>query len=178
MSNPLGVNSTDETIEPGGDETNDDRQVVYMDDPEDDIDFVTLHNILYYIYSGSINMHIKREGDQDYEFPEGYPEESDPFRIFRNADKFLLTSLKELSYRHVIYGLTHENVAERLFHSACQHHENLRDGCLEYLLANYDKVKETEGWKRVANYNDDVPISVIKYRMGLLFEISKKVKQA
>ena len=106
MSNSLGASSTGEIVEPGGDEANDDRQVVYMDDPEDDIDFVTLHNILYYIYSGSINMHIKREGDQDYEFPEGYPEESDPFCVFRNADKFLLTSLKELSYRHLIHGAT------------------------------------------------------------------------
>ena len=148
-----------------------------MDDPEDDIDFVTLHNILYYIYTGSVNLHVKREGDEDYEFPEGYPDEPDLYCLFRNADKFLLTSLKDICHLHLTEGVTHENVAERLFHGDCEHHEDLKERYMEYLLANYDKVKETDGWERVLN-DEDVSASVVKYRMSLLFEISKKLKKA
>ena len=146
-----------------------------MEDPEDGIDFVTLHNILYYIYTGCVNLHLHQEGPHDYEFPEGYPSEPDPYLLFRNADKFLLLELKDICSRHLEHGVTTENVSERLFHGDCEHHENLKTVYLEYLIKNYDNVKLTEGWKRVFDNEDDVLPSVVSYRMGLLFEISQRL---
>ena len=43
-------------------EESDTRQVIYMDDPKDKIDFVRLHNILYYLYTGCVNLHLGDHG--------------------------------------------------------------------------------------------------------------------
>lgn len=130
------------------------RQVIHMADPEDDIDFVTLHNILYYIYTGTANLHIRHE-DDGISFPEGYPAEPDPYRLYRNADRFLLPSLKERCYTHLKHGVTPESVSERLFHKECEHYEELRSLYVEYIIANYDKVKGTVGWKQAVCHDDD-----------------------
>lgn len=146
-----------------------------MTDPEDDIDFVTLHNVLYYLYTGTVNLHARQESN-NISFPEGYPEEPDPFLLYRNADKFLLPALKKRCYDQLKNCITAQNVAERLFHKECEHHEELRALYLEYVFANYDKVKSTDGWKQVF-YSDfeDVPISVTRYRFYILHKISQKV---
>ena len=73
----------------------DTRQIIYLDEPADDIDFVTLHNILYFIYIGCVNLPLLEEDQIEEPFPEGYPDEADPFRLYKNADKFLLPALKE-----------------------------------------------------------------------------------
>ena len=121
-----------------------------MDDPADDIDFITLHNILYYIYIGRVNLPLPlyREEQDDEPIPEGFPDEPDPFCLFRNANKFLLPSLKELCLYNLEHGVTPQNVAERLFHPDCKYYEELKELYLNYLIENYDEVKETEGWER------------------------------
>jgi hypothetical protein len=146
-----------------------------MTDPEDDIDFVTLHNILYYIYTGTVNLHVPQIYQDDYLFPEGYPSAADPYLLFRNADKFLLPSLKNRCYNYLKNVVTPEIVAERLFHKDCAHHGDLKTFYLEYVIANYDKVKSTEGWKKAVCSEDENSLSVMKYRTSLLYEISQKV---
>ena len=155
----------------------DDRQVIYLNDLDDDIEFVTFHNILYYMYTGVVNLHLQRIEDAGYDFPEGSPEEPDPFSLFLNADRFLLTGLKDVCFRHLVYGVTIENVAERLFHRDCERHQELKDHYFSYLVDNFDKVKETPGWKQAMTYEDGILASVVRYRMGLFYEISKRLKQ-
>jgi hypothetical protein len=157
-------------------EISDGRQVIYMDDREDDIDFVTLHNILYFIYIGCVNLPLPREDQINEPFPEGYPEEPDPFCLFRNADKFLLPSLKERCLFNLEHGVTPENVAERLFHPDCQYHGDLKGFYLDYLIANYDVVKDTDGWERAVCGNDDDSASTLRYRARLILEISRKLR--
>lgn len=166
---------TSASSSPPSDGTYDDRQIIYLDDPADDIDFVTLHNILYFIYIGCINLPFPHEESDDDPLPEGYPDEPDPYRLFRNADKFLLPSLKERCYFHLEHGITHKNVAERLFHPDCEHHEDLKELYFDYLVANFDEVKETEEWERVVCNDEDVSPSFARYRARLLFDISKKL---
>src|SRR5436190_1339993 len=113
------------------------------------MDFVTLHNILYYIYTGIVNLHLPQEHQEDSPFPEGYPDQADAYCLFRNADKFLLPSLKERCYYHLKNGITPELAVERLFHKECAHHEDLKTLYLKYVIANYDKVKRTESWKKL-----------------------------
>jgi hypothetical protein len=159
-----------------GDKIIDHRQVVYLDDPADDIDFVTLHNILYFIYIGCVNLPFPAVERDDEPLPDGFPDEPDPFRLYRNADKFLLSSLKERCLLYLEHSVTTKNVAERLFHPDCEYHSELKEIYFNYLIANYDEVRETEGWERVVCIDEDVSPSTVKYRTRLLFDISKKLK--
>jgi hypothetical protein len=145
-----------------------------MDDPDEGIDFATLHNILYYIYTGTVNLHVRSKKDVKIPVPEGYPEEPDPYRLYRNADKFLLPSLKGHCYKYLKYGLTPENVADRLFHEECEHHEALQTLYLEYAIANFGKVKITEGWEAAVCNENEASVSVIRYRLQRLYTISQK----
>jgi hypothetical protein len=155
------------------DELLDDRRTIFLDDPADDIDFVTLHNILYFIYIGCVNLPGLKV---DKPLPEGYPEEADPFLLYRNADKFLLPDLKDRCLYSLECSVTVENVAERLFHPGCQYHEDLKAMYLDYLLFHYDAVKDTKGWESaVVNGDVDTP-STVRYRLRLLFDISRKVR--
>jgi len=63
--------------------TIDERPIIYLDDPADDIDFVTLHNILYFIYIGCVNLPLPGDESTKEPFPEGYPDEADPFCLLR-----------------------------------------------------------------------------------------------
>jgi BTB/POZ domain len=146
-----------------------------MDDPEDDITFVTFHNILYYIYTGTVNLHLRPKEQEYDDFPDGYPDEADPYSLYRSADRFLLPSLKERCYTHLIRGITPENAGKRLFHKECEYYEDLKTLYLDYVIANYDKVKVTEGWKEAILNEDGASPSVINYRNRLFYEISQKV---
>lgn len=152
------------------------RNVVYLDDPADDIDFVTLHNILYFIYISCVNFRFSSE-QRTIPLPQGYPDEPDPFLLYRNADKFLLPKLKHHYYFYLENNLTPATVVDMLFHSECTHHPELKELYIEYILANWDQVKDTEGWERaLCQDDDDVSPSVVRYRSRLLFEISKKLR--
>jgi hypothetical protein len=145
-----------------------------LDDPADDIDFVTLHNILYFIYIGCVNLPFPQGKPDSDPLPEGYPDEADPFRLLRNADKFLLPSLKEYCYFHLQYSITIKKVAELLFNPDCAKHPELKDFYFRYLVANYDEVKKTEEWERVVCMDEDVPPSLATYRSRLVFDITKE----
>src|SRR5213595_567566 len=71
------------------------RQTIYLDDEDDDLDFVTLHNILYYVYTGYVNLYNNAHGSKTLAMPVGSPDKPDPFRPFRNADKFVLPVLMD-----------------------------------------------------------------------------------
>jgi hypothetical protein len=163
------------TPNPPREEEVDHRQIISMEDPEDDIDFVTLHNILYFIYIGCVNLPLPKR-DDDEPLPEGYPDQPDIFMLFRNADKFLLPALKERCLFNLEHDITSANVAERLFHPDCEYHGELRELYFNFLVANYDEVKETVGWERAVCNLDDVSPSTIRYRARLLFEISRMVR--
>jgi hypothetical protein len=149
-----------------------------LDDPADDIDFTTLHNILYFIYIGCVNIGPPNNPQDVDPHPEGYPNEVDPFSLFRHADKFLLPSLKEICFRNLQYASTVKNIAERLFHPECRHHKDLQNIYVEFLVEHYEEVKETEGWK--AAFFDGIENSsptTIAHRMGLMFDITKKLRK-
>jgi hypothetical protein len=152
------------------------RDIVYLDDPADNIDFITLHNILYFIYIGCINLRFPGIQRTD-PLPGGYPDEADPFLLYRNADKFLLPKLKYHCYFHLENNLTPDTVPDMLFHAECQHHPELKELFLEYIVANFNDVKDTEGWERaVCQDDDDVSPSVARYKSRLILEISKKLR--
>jgi hypothetical protein len=155
------------------------RLVIYLDDPEDDIDFVTLHNILYYLYTNSVNL---RRGSDEYphnkeSHPPGYPDHPNPFDLYKSAKKYLLTSLSDYCYNYLKSTLSKHNVTKRLFRPDCElrDHEELKDLYMEYLQKNYDKIKTTEDWQAVVFDEEDVDASVREFHKELLFEIIKSL---
>jgi len=81
--------------------------------------------------------------------------------------------LKEQCYFHLQHGVTVQNVADILFHPDCEHHTELKQSFLDYIIANFKDVKDTEGWER-AICDEDVSLSISRYRARLLLEITRK----
>jgi hypothetical protein len=154
-----------------------DRQDVIHFKAGDGVDYTTLHNILYYIYTGYANLPcLNMLLDMD-PLPKGYPAEADPFVLYRNAHKFLLPELKEYCLYELKGGITPENVTTRLFHPICQQHPDLKEIYFNYLVENYDAVKDTDGWERAIIGDQNESSTVRDYRMRLIFEITKKVRR-
>lgn len=152
----------------------DSREIIYLDEAADDIDYVTLHNILYFIYIGCVNLPFSKDGPKE-EHPEGYPATADPLRLFRNAHKFQLPELKDRCLFYLDQGITPQTAVERLFHPECERYDALKTIYFDYVVANYDQVKETKEWERAVCNEDDVSPAVAKFRARLLFDISKKL---
>jgi len=159
----------------------DTRQVINLADPQENLDFVTLHNIVYFMYTGLVNLHEPYEGQGNVSLPAGYPAEADAYRLYCSADKFPMRSLTKRAYAHLKHGLTPETVSERLFQNDVEHHDELKTLFVDYILQNWDEVKVTEGWKRAhsddGGYYEDDPtyLKSLRYRHQLLFEISRQL---
>lgn len=155
------------------------KVVVHLDDPEEDIDFVTLHNILYYLYTKCANLRLGRNEypPNKKTHPPGYPDRPDPFELYKSAKKYLLTSLSDYCFKYLKATLTDGNVVERLFRQDCQirNREELRDLYLEYLMTNYDKVKKTEDWRRVVLGDENFDHSVSEFHKELFFGITERL---
>ena len=171
---PITTTEQEKTIDV--DRTLDTRQLIYMNDPNDEIDLVTLHNILYYLYTGSVNLHLG--GVTDIPLPEGYPPVANAFNLYRTAEKLLLTQLSELCLRYLKTTTSSSNVSKRLFSDDIEHHQVLRDFYLEYLVSNFGKVRKTDGWEKVASNLHEVLPSACRYQAALLLEITRKIKLA
>jgi hypothetical protein len=155
-------------------EGNDKQDVIHFG-PGDGVDYTALHNILYYLYTGYVNLPCLKERLYMEPLPKGYPTEADPFALYQNAHKFLLPELKEYCLFELECGITHDNVVTRLFHSICQEHTDLKELYFNYLVDNYEAVKDTDGWEKAVMGNQDESYDVRNDRMRLLFEITRKV---
>ena len=158
-------------------ESNNRTHLIDLDEEVDDIDFVTLHNILYYIYTGCVNLHYTNDDLESHNLPKGYPAEPDPVRVYRNADKYLLPDLKDRCCNHIRLTLTPENVAEKLFSVDGQRHQELQNIFLAYLLEHFDKVRVTTGWENALCEEGEIEPSLLKHRLRMIFEINKKSNQ-
>jgi hypothetical protein len=153
------------------------RELICFDQPEDDIDFVTLHNILYFIYIGRVNLPSPGEKPEDDPPPEGFPKTPDPFMLFKNADKFLLPELKEYCSYFLTRSLTPSTVVLRLFHPDVQLYPELKARYIEYFTGNFEAVKATKEWEDVAGreLDENESLYVTRYRTRLMFELFSKL---
>jgi hypothetical protein len=150
------------------------RDVIYLDEVADDIDFVTLHNVLYFIYIGCVNLPFSKNAPKE-DHPEGYPGVPEATCLFRNAHKYQLPLLKDRCLFYLDQGITPELAVERLFHPECENYDALKNLYFDYIVLNYDKVKETREWERVFCNEDDISLAAAKFRARILFDISKKL---
>jgi BTB/POZ domain len=140
----------------------------------DDIDFVPFHNLLYFLYTGHVNLH---KGTSLPKFPEGYPEMPDPFDLFRLADMYIAPALAERCFRYLIHTNTPENICGRLFNILCEPYQNLREEYIKFLLDNYTTVIATVGWKDVLFDTAELGPVERRYWGELLLEISEKLSK-
>lgn len=152
-------------------ESSDHRPIIRLDSPADEIDFVTLHNILYFIYIGCANLPVPRQNLGIGTIPQGFPTEADAFLLLRSANKFLLPELKKHCVECLKHGITTENVAERLFNRDCETYPELRKVYFDYLVEHFKEVRETEGWKKAASNDGEITQATAR----LLFDIFQRL---
>jgi hypothetical protein len=164
--------------------TTDSRLVVYFNTEDDDIDFVTLHNLIYWMYTNSVNLrgrglhHLPAQlPANDTALVAGHPAEADPFDLYRNAKKLLLEPLRDYCFDYLKRSTYNFNIINRLFRPdvALEHHDLLREWYLEKLIEKYDHVKNTDEWRCIMCNELDVSAETRQYHETLLFEISKRL---
>ena len=169
VTNPESISPTPET-----------RLTLYLNEPEDDIDFVTLHNIIYYIYTKSVNLRLsgllREYPANDTGLIVGHPPSPDPFDLYRNAKKFLLDPLAEYCFEYLRKS-TYFNIAESLFRrdTELKHHDKLRELFLKKLIENYEWVKTTTRWREIVCNELDISAETRQHHEQLLFEITQRL---
>jgi hypothetical protein len=163
--------------------TTDSRLVLYFNSPHDDIDFTTLHNIIYYIYTKSVNLRARGRRllpAHDTTLIPGHPHPADAFDLYHNSKKFLLDPLTDYCFEFLKRSTTHVNVTERLFRSDAElrHHDLLRKMYLDKLIVDYDDIKESDHWREIMCNELEVSSEAREYHEILLFEISRRLTPA
>jgi hypothetical protein len=155
--------------------------VINLNSPDDDIDFITLHNILYYLHVGCVNLPFpgsrQNLGDNEtYKHPEGFPNEVDAFALYKASNKFIISDLTDHCFQFLKLTLTPTNVSERLFHgdSDLRLYDDLVEVYFKFLLDNYDKVKDTDGWNEALRreYGDD---DASEFAWSMLCRVTKSL---
>jgi hypothetical protein len=143
-------------------------------------DFTTMHNLLYFIYTGFINLHFGSRPSQGSKVEvDGYPEPADPFYVYQAADMYLLEPLAERCLRYLELTCTVENICDRLFGVREDVNSRLRGVYMDYLLGNYEKVKKTQGWlDRVRGIGNMEDRDERKNCLETILEIMDKLKFA
>jgi BTB/POZ domain len=148
------------------------RSVIYVDD----VDFITMHNILYFFYTGHVNMHLEGATVRGRykNAVDGYPGKVDPFTLLQAANIFLLEDLEERCRHFLISTCTPNNVCSRLFGVLqCKHYKSLMDGYIEYIIQHFDVVKMTPEWEQMLLNLRNCSPEMVEYQSRLLLEISK-----
>jgi hypothetical protein len=154
--------------------------VIYMNQPEDEFDFVTMYNILSYLYLGIVNLplpHNCKHKHKPVGFPPpGYPPAANPFILYKTSKKLLLDGLSRRCLEHLKFTLTPDNVSKRLFagNDGLHFHEELVDEYIKYVLENYAEVKNTESWKDALSPHD-CGAEISKSPWSLMYRITQRL---
>jgi len=141
----------------------------------DGFHFVTLHNLLYFLYTGYVNMHFNGPG---FDFPDGYPElEVSPFELYRLADMYMVQALVDRCFRFLVHTNSAENISRRLFNIQCEPYQDLRKVYMDFLIANHSKVITTDAWKETLLQTENLGPAERRYWGELLLDITAKLCQ-
>lgn len=171
--------SSGHAIAPDQDVRRDKRTIIVVDD----FNFTTMHNVLYYLHTGYVNLHLQWRGieeDCDAEtFPEvplDYPEVADPLSLYQAASLYMLEDLENRCFRYLSSTCTEKNIVKRLFNRPeCAHYDRIRNMYLEYLVNHFEAVKTTKQWEEMLLGMKDCSEDLVAHRSALLFEITRKM---
>ena len=133
-----------------------------------DLDYVTVHNLLYFQYTGRVHHHDRDTAmPLTHELPKGYPAEADAFTLYRAANMYLLDGLQKRCRKCLVETCTPENISDRLFDTDVKYHEPLARADMTFLLKNYEEVKELPAWDALF-FDRDGSVADYQYRLLLL----------
>lgn len=130
--------------------------VIFLNTDDDEEDFITMHNIIYYLHFGCLNFAFPWVSSlppeiHEHQLPEDFPKEADPVALYKASKKFIIPHLTIHCLRYLKRTLTPSNILERLFEGDgdLRFHDELVEMYFQYLLDNYDTVKGTDSWNEV-----------------------------
>jgi hypothetical protein len=141
--------------------------------PSDDIDFVTMHNVLYFLYTGRVNLHFRHV--RGHILP-GYPQKADAFNLFCAADFYCLQTLQDRCFQYLLATMTPNNICSRLFDKRYGLYKELKDKYVTFLLQHYNKVKTKDDWKSLfVDWGEESMIEEGKHRGEVLLDITRRL---
>ena len=123
--------------------------------------FTDYHNILYYIYTGSLNLRFPPTSlGKDRPISAGvtnaygwgltpaFPRPANPNEIYRLAGMMGLVELQTRAYHYLMSTCSVENIFDRLFDPYCKSatHAPVRNVYQQFLARNWDKVRSSGQW--------------------------------
>jgi BTB/POZ domain len=137
-----------------------------------DVDFVTVYNILYYLYTKRVNLHL--DDGKVHTHPAGYPDKVDAFKLYQAANEYLLDNLQDRCSRVLISTCTVDNICSRLFDVKCKPFDHLKNEYMDYLVLHYDKIKRSPDWEKSILKLQRCGFDELRYRSRVLFEITRR----
>ena len=132
----------------------------------------TLHNLLYYMYTGKVNLHIGQ--GQAYLCPIA----TEPFELYRKATKFGLDQLAARCLHYLRSTLTPMNVCGRLFNPWCLDYPALKHSYIDYLVRSFNVVSRRVEWCRfVLHAQNEESLEHEHHQHLLLEEIMARVER-
>jgi hypothetical protein len=112
-------------------------------------DYDTLHNILYFLYTGIIVFDTDPNNSQYTRFPRAKTpcRTMDVEMLHSAADRFLLTDLKKMTSDFLKSTCTLENITSRVFGESAGLFPDLDQSYSAYFKANLAEVMETKDFK-------------------------------
>lgn len=122
--------------------------------------FNDYHNIIYYIYTGSLNLRFPpssygkerpiSSGVNAYgwELTPTFPRPANPNEVYRLAGMMGLAELQTRAYHYLMSTCSAENIFDRLFDPYCKAatHAPIRTIYQQFLARNWDKVRSSGQW--------------------------------
>ncbi|GAA6033603.1 hypothetical protein JCM8097_001478 [Rhodosporidiobolus ruineniae] len=125
--------------------------------------YATFDSYLYYLHTGSVDftpsmsdylVACQKDSNETRPAHEWLVEkafDSDPcvpHAMYRLADEYLDTNMRELAKSFIVRSLTVDNVAYEAFCQLSMDYEDFQKPVLDFLLKNWDEVNESAGFKR------------------------------
>ena len=132
---------------------------------------ITLHNLLYYMYTGKVNLHISGSPTPTYS---NCPKVTDEFELYRVATKYGLNQLAARCLHYLRSTLTPMNVCKRLFNLWCLDYPALKDSYIDYLIQSFNVVQRRDEWNRFVSQVKDEENPENDLHQQLLEEIMAK----
>jgi len=118
--------------------------------------FTDYHNILYYIYTGSMNLRFPKDARPGtplnplttWDNTPAFPRAANPNEIYRLAGMMGLMELQGRAYHYLSSTCSVENIFDRLFDPYCKAptHAPVRGVYQQFLARNWDQVRSHGAW--------------------------------
>jgi hypothetical protein len=133
----------------------------------------TLHNLLYYFYTGQVNLPVEGSSAKYG----NCPVVSDPFELYRKAKKYHIEDLTQRCFLYLISTLTTSNICSRLLNFWITSYPELKEAYISFLVDHFSIVQHLEEWVKFEKWAWDSSNPESDLHVQLLADISDKMNQ-